>query len=118
MCSCQPMPAASMPTISKDECHHWLVSARWHARSSPYVWLPPQVAWWHVDHPTARDCRRGSLGQVTHLKQDAHGASIEFEALSIGQTQQAIVVQHLQGDSPVEACCSKRQASALHPIAQ
>ena len=118
MCSCRLISAASTQPILQNECNHWLASVQWIASSSPYVRLPPQVAWWHVDHPTARDCRRGRLGQVPHLEQDAHGASIKLEALSIGQAQQAVVVQHLQGKAPLEACCSNRQGSALHPIAR
>mmetsp|Transcript_10035 Transcript_10035/g.27350 ORF Transcript_10035/g.27350 Transcript_10035/m.27350 type:complete len:274 (-) Transcript_10035:2331-3152(-) len=55
---------------------------------------PTKLLLGQVHHATTTDSGRRSRCQILNLKQHAHGPRVELNALSIGQAQGTIVVQH------------------------
>ena len=56
-------------------------------------WLPSKLFGWQVDHTTAGDSSRGCDSQVHNFEKHSH-LRTQLDALTVGETQSHIVVQH------------------------
>ena len=65
-------------------------------QSSLDIGPPAKALRGNIHHATAGHSCWGGLGQVLHLKQHAHAAAVQLDALTVGQAQGASVIQNLQ----------------------
>ena len=55
---------------------------------------PPELLGGNVHHAASGHRRRGRNGEILHLEEHAHRPGVEFDALAVGKTQGAVIIEH------------------------